>query len=70
MMPPQTQLGRHIRKARLTYWQRLADRLEAELRSLDHDPEVTLDGDCLCFAGRRVHSPFAAELVRQHGTSL
>jgi hypothetical protein len=65
-MPPTSPLGRWIRQYRRTYYQRLADRLEALLRSLDHDPEVTLDGDHLCFAGHRIHCPTAAELVRKH----
>lgn len=69
-MPPTTELGRFIRQYRRTYYQRLADRLEALLRSLDHDPEVTADGDYICFAGQRLHCPEGARLVRQHVTSL
>jgi hypothetical protein len=64
-MPPTTELGRWIRHYRLTYWQRFADRLEALLRTLDHDPEVTLDGDYLCFASHRIYCPFAADLMRR-----
>ncbi|NIT79558.1 MAG: hypothetical protein GWN58_32905 [Anaerolineae bacterium] len=60
------ELGRWIRYYRRTFWQRLADRLQAEADKLDHDPEVTAEGDYLCFAGRRVHSPLGAERLRRH----
>jgi hypothetical protein len=66
-MPPGTNLGRHLRAARLTFYQRLADRLEAAGALLDHDPEVTADGDYICFADQRLHSPLGADYVRKHG---
>jgi hypothetical protein len=61
-----TSLGRHIRAARRSYYQRVADCLEAELEALDHDPEVTAEGDFVCFAGRRLRLPLAADLVRKY----
>lgn len=65
-MPPTTELGRWIRHYRRTYYQRLADRLEGLLRSLGYDPEVTADGDYLCFDGQRLYCPGAARFVREH----
>lgn len=67
MLPPMTDLGRWIRYYRRTYYKRIADRLECALHVLGYDPEITIDGDYICFARFRIYCPSAVQLMNTHG---
>lgn len=67
--PAQTPLGRFLRQARLTYYKRLADRLEVISEALKCDPEVTEEGDYLHLKfddkSWRLFFPEVADLIRR-----